>query len=297
MPGATSFYDVRKRYDSMQSDLAIFTHELQLLRAKVTACETLLREHITLVDEYQTLDARALEHTRRRMVEHLLSADASQVTQHLRTHAKSALLLLFLRASGVTAKIAYLDQMLQVKLTEMRQDADVQLQKLNAAEARTRKRWAPMLRDKFDKLAQDRRPRHEQRWQRLQRTYSAVSSYDRYDRGRYYEQFLWWDLMTRGRYDGSYIDEVSAFHHANPSYAFEPDWKRVQEEQREAASADDAYPGDAHKDATLHGYGSDDRLNHADSNGSDVEAEAAAAELDETSATADDVDTTTTDAS
>src|SRR5262249_12429139 len=38
---------------------------------------------------------------------------------------------------------------------------------------------------------------------------------------------LWWDLMTRGRYDGSYIPEVQTYHQTHPEYEFNPDWKTL----------------------------------------------------------------------
>jgi hypothetical protein len=289
MPGATTFDDVRNRYLRTKSDVDVFENELRSLRAEFAASERLTDEDATLAEEQQTLDARSLDHTRRRIVEHLLTADAARVAEHLRTHAKSGLLLLFLRASGITAKINYLEQMQRTKITEIKEEASAQWEKLTAVEARTRKRWAPMPADTFRKLSEDRRPRYEKRWQRLRKNYTTVHDYDRYDRGRYYEQFLWWDLMTRGRLDGSYIHEVSSFHRQNPDYAFDPDWKRLQEEQREANNSGEAHNFAVHGDAAHEGIGTDETA--------DDEAAAAAAELDSSSSTDASVDTTTTDAS
>jgi hypothetical protein len=77
--------------------------------------------------------------------------------------------------------------------------------------------------DKYQKLAEDRRPRYQKRWQRYDKVYTTVHSFDRWDRGRRFEDLLWWDLMTRGRYDGSYIHEVHQFHHSHPDYSFDPE--------------------------------------------------------------------------
>ena len=106
--------------------------------------------------------------------------------------------------------------------------------------------------DKYQKLAEDRRPRYEKRWQRFGKVYTSVHSFDRWDRGSRFEDLLWWDLMTRGRYDGSYLPEVAEFHRRRPDYQFDPsnlnrraaDWSDEAEAATHAieadASADDA---------------------------------------------------------
>lgn len=76
--------------------------------------------------------------------------------------------------------------------------------------------------EKYEKLAQDWRPRYEKRWQRYDKVYGSVYEYDRWDRGSRYDDLLWWDLMTRGRYDGSYMPEVAEFHRVHPDYQFDP---------------------------------------------------------------------------
>ena len=120
-------------------------------------------------------------------------------------------------------------------LLEMRKEVFTQQQKLDTIEQRTRKRWAPMPLDKFQKLAEDRRPRYEKRWQRFGKVYTTVYTYDRWDRGRYYDDLLWWDLMTRGRYDGSYLSDVNDFHRRHPGYQFDPDYKARAAAQAEYA--------------------------------------------------------------
>src|SRR5258706_9176499 len=104
-------------------------------------------------------DAAGPEHTRGRIVEHLLTTDASVVGQRFRA-TSSPLLLLFLRASGLNAKIRYLDEIQRNAIGEMQKDLAAQHQKMDTVEQRTRRRWAPMALDKFQKLQEDRRPRY-----------------------------------------------------------------------------------------------------------------------------------------
>ncbi len=249
-PGKTTFGEVRDEYRAARENIAVYDAEIARLNAELAAGEAISREHAALLDEHQHLDARGLEHTRGRIIQHLLTSDASLVSQRLQPWP--ALRLLFLRTSGIAAKIAYLDGIQQTNLAEMRKELFAQSQKLDAAEQRTRKRWAPMPLDKFQKLGEDRRPRYEKRWQRFGKVYTTVHTYDRWDRGRYYDDLLWWDLMTRGRYDGSYLIDVNDFHRRHPGYQFDPDYKAraqaqaayardARERQREAEEdADDA---------------------------------------------------------
>ena len=223
-----TFSQVRDEYARAKEVTTVYDGEIARLQAEIASGEALSREHAALYEEAQNLDARFLEHTRGRVVQHMLGIDASALSKHLAS-VSSPLQLLFLRTSGVTSKIGYLDQMQRQQVGEMQRELYTQEQKVNAVEQRTRRRWAPMPLDKFQKFSEDRSQRYQKRWGRFQKQYQTVYVYDSWDRGRYYEDLLWWDLMTRGRYDGSYIPEVSHFHEQNPDYAFNPNWKELQE--------------------------------------------------------------------
>ena len=267
-PGKTTFAEVRQEYLRAKDSIAIYDAELVQLHAEVAAGKALDAEYAKLYDEHKTLDARALEHTRGRIVQHLLTSEPALVSQRFR--ASSALLLLFLRASGLSAKVSYLDGIHKSNIDEMRRDIATMKERLDGVETRTRRRWLPMPIDKYHKLAEDRQLRREKRWQRFGKTYNTVYVYDRWDRGRGYNDLLWWDVMTRGRYDGSYISEVALFHEYHPDYAYDPDWKTL------AAEAD-TQPND------LVSY--------------DTDADAAAASIDADRAGDETTDTQTTDAS
>jgi hypothetical protein len=219
-PGKTSFAEVISEYTHAVETVASFDAELARLRAEVGAGVALEQEYRSLYAEYQTIDAKGLEYTRGRIVQHMLTADASLLSQRLVPWP--ALRLLFLRASGLAAKVTYLDGIQQANVSEIQKDVATAAQRLDAVEAKTRKRWAPMPIDKYQKLAEDRRPRYEKRWQRYNKVYTTVYTYDRWDRGSRYDDLLWWDLMTRGRYDGSYLADVDQFHRLHPDYQFDP---------------------------------------------------------------------------
>jgi hypothetical protein len=56
---------------------------------------------------------------------------------------------------------------------------------------------------------------------RATRSYETVYVFDRYDRGRFVDDFLWWDLMTDGRLDGNFIPEVHRFRSAHPDWRYD----------------------------------------------------------------------------
>jgi len=302
-PGKTTFAEVRADYQRARETVAVYDADIARLRGEIAAGEAVEREYAALYEEHRTLDARGLEHTRGRVVQHLLSTDASHVSQRLRA-TSSPLLLLFLRASGIAAKLAYLDGMQRSSLTEMQKELAVQRQRLDAAEVKTRRRWAPMPVDRYQKLAEDRRPRYEKRWQRFGKVYTSVHTYDRWDRGRWYGDLLWWDLMTRGRYDGSHLPEVADFHDRHPDYHFDPNWKDLAAAQRdddieasllEQGDEDDAHAAGLAIEADHGGDGTDTGGDTTDTGGDGTDI--ADAGDDGTDTGDDGTDATSTDAS
>jgi hypothetical protein len=248
-PGMTTFAEVREAYRSATETKATFDSEVQRLQHEIATVGALAEEHGTLVDEHAHLDQRALAFTQNRIASHLLTSEPGLVSQRL--EAWPAIRMLFLRASGLASKVTYLDGIQRAHLEEMQKELATQAQRLSDVEFRTRRRWAAMPLEKWEKLAVDRRPRYEKKWQRFGKIYSSVHSYDRWDRGRYYDDLLWWDLMTRGRYDGSYLPEVAQFHHRHPDYTFEPDYRvlKAEADAREDAQRDAEAQADLDRDA------------------------------------------------
>src|SRR5205823_2151497 len=88
-------------------------------------------------------------------------------------------------------------------------------------------------------LAKDRRTRFEKRWRKYGRVYGLVSSFARYERARGFDELLWWDVMTRGHHDGTYISDVATFHRSHPHYVFDAALLRgptVEADEAEAAA-------------------------------------------------------------
>ncbi len=259
--GKATFAEVREEYTKREQDVATYDAEIGQLRQQIAAGEQLEREYATLYEEHHTLDARGLAHTRGRLVQHLLGVDAATVTQRLKA-ASSPFTMLFLRASGLAAKATYLDGIHTSNAGEVARDLGAQKAKLDNIETKTRRRWGPMLADKYQKLTVDPRPRYDKRFQRWGKVYQTVYVYDRWDRARYYDDLLWWDLMTRGRYDGSFIPEVQTYHQMHPDYAFDPNWKTLAAQDPD--DIDDSAAAAASVRADTESDGIDDAATTAD---------------------------------
>lgn len=218
--GKSSFAEVREEYRVAKETVATYDAELARLRGELAAGEALDAEYAKLYEEYQNLDQWALDAARVRLVRHMLSADTSLMNQRVAAHKDVR--LLFLTTSGLAAKVGYLDGIHGKHANEMRDDLNAQKAKLDAIHHRAAYKGRGMPYDKLQALAVDRREKYDKRFARWGKTYNTVYVYDRWDRGRWYSDLLWWDLMTRGRYDGSYIHDVHVFHHSHPDYVYDP---------------------------------------------------------------------------
>ncbi len=257
-PAKENFSEVREDYVRAKEAVAIFDAEIHKLRATIAAGEALDREYVALYNEHQHIDEWALQQARVRIVRHMLEADASLMTQRLSRHKDET--LLFLRASGLSAKLTYLDAIHKKNADELRTELNAQKAKIDGVYQRGVAKGRGMPADKFQIFAVNRGPKYEKRWQRWGKTYQTVQSYDHWDRGRFYEDLLWWDLMTRGRHDGSYIREVTVFHQSHPHYEYDPTPPRhhhhpaaTQDDERDVQSDRDA----AARSAEVDGAGGD----------------------------------------
>jgi len=261
----TSFAEVREEYRVAKETVATYDAELGRLRREVAAGEALDKEYAALYEEHQHLDEWALQHARVRLVKHMITADASLMGQRLASNKD--LRLLFLTTSGLAAKLTYLDSIHGKHANEMRDDLNQQKTKLDTIYERAAYKGRGMPYDKLQALAVDRRPKYEKRFQRWGKTYQTVYVYDRWNRGYYYSDLLWWDLMTRGRYDGSYIHEVHSFHQSHPDYVYDP--MPQHHAPTEAAHGDDDGQGRDDSDAAAASADADDTRDGSDAGDND----------------------------
>lgn len=248
--------EILRRFPAFGGDFARFAAELarcraasaQLARdlAAAQAVERLLGEHERLVEARRTTKDRWLAWARERLVSHVLGTDPSAMSKWLEREPPTR--LIFLRASGLRAKVSYLDGLFQANVGKMSMELRERHAKLTKIEAAYARRPRTMPADQFAKAFVDKRPKYHARFQKYAKGYHRVQSFDRFHAGRGVEQLLWWDVMTDGRLDGSFLPDVSRFRETHPDYSYHrPDrsfFKEPKEDELAVPDYDEPPPSD-----------------------------------------------------
>jgi hypothetical protein len=251
-PGKT-FGDVRAELLEARGSLAAFDQQLGDLRREVAAGEALEAEHGQAVAALASLPERTLAGARARLGQHLAGLEVADLGERL--PEGSDLAVLWKRVSGLRAKLAYLDQIVDEQLVKPRGELRQQITKVTqeiAKWSRPKLAYAQYPADQYQRRFVDRRGRAWRYVDRYNRTYDTVYTFNRYDRGSLLEDFLWWDLMTGGRIDGGFIPGVSDWRASHPGYVYTPDPWRHHDDDAAAAAAQAAIGGGAelHHDAS-----------------------------------------------
>jgi hypothetical protein len=216
-PDKKTFAEVRAELDRARESLAVYDAKLEHLRHEIALGEALEREHETRRGELASVEARHLTRWRERLTEHLAALDPGALADRLAAEPDVALLLK--QAFGLEKKIAYLDEIVSKQVAPLQRE-------LQAEHASLTREWhklgrpknahATMPRDKFEKRFQHRPAKLRKGITRVTHAYETVHHFDRWDRGRFVDDFLWWDVMTDGRLDGDFIPEVREHHRTFP---------------------------------------------------------------------------------
>ncbi len=237
-PDKKTFAEVREEVLRVRPDLAVYNAKLAELRAEVTAGDALESEHAAHAAALPTLEARHLAAWQKRLRKHVAGLDPALIADRLT--GEPDVELLWKQRQGVDKKIAYLDQLVDKQTDEFvatLNSEDAQLAREIDKYERPKNSGVRFDATKLQRRFQERPAKLRKSWDRTVSTYDTVSAFERYDRARFIEDFLWWDLMTAGRYDGSYIPEVSSFHESRPDYHFDPQlWADHSDHEGHAAA-------------------------------------------------------------
>ncbi len=240
--------EILKRFPAFGGDFARFAAELGRCRAAsaqlgrdlgaAQAVERMLGEHERLVEARRTTKDRWLAWARERIVSHVLGTEPSAMSKWLEREPPTR--LIFLRASGLTAKVSYLDGLFQRDVGQMAVELRERHAKLSKLEAAYARRPRVMPAEQFAKAFVDKRPKYQARLARFSKGYQRVHGFDRFHAGRGVEDLLWWDVMTDGRLDGSFLPDVSTFRQTHPDYSYErPDRSFFKEPKDEGLDLSD----------------------------------------------------------
>lgn len=219
-PGMGGFGALAEEIRQARETVSTLDHALAETDREIAAGVALETEHAQLVERLRDLDARWLDHARGRIVEHLLAIDPNVVKPIFRDRPE--IQLLYLRASGIVAKVRYLDAIVAEHAEKLRRELPERLRKVDREIQKFRRpknlhaRWP---RELVERRTRSRAAQHQKHFQRFEKHYQTVWIYEDWARARAHEDFLWWFLMTRGRVPGHYIPEVQAFVESHPQWA------------------------------------------------------------------------------
>jgi hypothetical protein len=246
-PGKKDFAAVLAEYRQAEEVIGVYTADLNALRQEVSAGEALEREHAELTEKLATLAARHLEDLRNRVGRFLEDTGLARFAARLQ--AVPELELLAVRYDGLSRQREYLAELARQHASHLK----VLIEDLSKARKAVEK-WQrpksinkPVTEEQLAKLRQRRAERHRKRLSRTWHGHATVFGFTGYEHGRLASDFLWWDLITDGRIDGSFIPGVQSFHERHPEYHY----RRPGAELEEAAAVAAVTVEDV-ADETLH---------------------------------------------
>ena len=220
-PEGTTFETVRAEYLEAVASMAVLRSGLEEARAEYEAGVALEREHAEVDERLRTLKDQCLADVRARIIRFLWETPAARV----RLESRPELVSMTRRLVGLAHKLEYLDGMARLKLEPM---ARAVMEDGTACQRDFAELQKPEHeRDRFPEDQVQRRfvGRHESAMRNMD-TFEAqmqtICAFDRYDLGRVTPDFLWWDLMTGGRWAGAYLPQVAEFRRTHPDWRFVP---------------------------------------------------------------------------
>jgi hypothetical protein len=208
------FADLRATWLDHLDSITALNASLHAVEAELAAVSTLTRNHAQLGLELAALDSKHLDLWRERLISHLRALGLENLDPALETEPAIARLVKAL--DGLDHKARYLESVAAEARTLAKALTDEKA-KLAADLAKSQRPKAAGT--TFDGAAIQKRfverpTKLRTRISNLSEVHTTVRHYDDWSAARIGQQFLWWDVMTDGRLDGDFIDEVREHHHA-----------------------------------------------------------------------------------
>jgi hypothetical protein len=222
-PGKT-FPDVAAEVARANETVGTLGAELQRVERDIEVGVGLEHQHRRYTLSRSQLGPRHLAEAQRRITEHVLTSDTQVMGTLLARQPE--IVGLYKRAAGLSHKVQYLDAVFDQHVANLQPQLRMGIQKLDKdinKYRRPKNSGARFDSDHFEQRFRDRSERYQKHWARYRKTYQTIYVYDSYDRVDLLTDFLWWDVMTQGRYDGRYVPEVARFYQARPGYQYVPE--------------------------------------------------------------------------
>ena len=226
-PEHKTFAALRVPLEQAFAAVVVYDERLAALQAEVKACDDLIEERRAKSDLLATLEPRHLTAARALLGDYLsdLATGPSFASLGARLHGEADLELLAKRYSGLRAQLKYLEELQGTMLDPLSLELLKERERLGRDLTKYGK--PKHAGDRFEREQVQRRferPRLRTRkaLDRYRKIETNVVVFHHYERSSLIDDFLWWDLITHGRVDGSHLPSVAAFHSAYPDYQYVP---------------------------------------------------------------------------
>ncbi len=258
-PGKT-FAQVRAEVLEAREAVAVYDRVLAELDEELRAGVAMEAYRDQLYASWAQAEPRVLEGARTQLVEIVLGLGAELMGPRLRPSADVH--LAYLRATGTATKLEYLDRMVRSLIDHVALEIAPQLERLDrdiAKWSRPKKAGQRFPVELVDQRFRSRKERYDKQLERHAKAYVAVRRFDEWERARDADDFVWWYVMTSGRWHADYLPDVQRWDATHPGWSpphyvsseherAADDW--AVEHAGHAGSAPDAQGGDAWLDAS-----------------------------------------------
>jgi len=218
--GAADFEEVARRYSERSEQVQVLGESVQRLRGQQAEIDRLEAERAALLAEREALPEKMQGEAGRMLGQTLQSRGPDAISGF---PSPDTVQRIFTTGEGIEHQSRYLEEMngrIRGDLAQLMERSGRLREEMRRYEHnRHRYRNKRFTDEQFAK-----RFGRAGRYHRLHDRYANMSStvyvFDDYDRGNALGDFLWWDVMTDGRFDGNFIPEVSEWRERHPHYAY-----------------------------------------------------------------------------
>jgi hypothetical protein len=230
--GVVDVQEVLLRYEELQRRLAPLKNEIAEDTAHLANIDKLQQEHAKLTAELAAAPDRARTEVGTKAADALLgpSAGAGPVATSISATSISATSV---SATSVSAQLVAIDGMRHQigYLTQLEAQLEAENTDISGRAAKlrdeTRRYQSDSHRYRNKRFSDEtfakrfgRADRFGGRLDRYRNAGTTVYQFNSYDRGSYLGDVLWWDVMTDGRMNGSFLPSVDEYRRHNPSYVY-----------------------------------------------------------------------------
>lgn len=218
-----NFGEAAAQFKERLESARVMNETVQRLRSELDALAQLEQDRQKLLDEQEALP-ETLQHRAGKMLAQMLETRGKEGARDLPVPEDA--LRVNAQIEGVEHQIRYLEEVSGRMRGDLSQLMD-RAGKLREEKRRYQNDPHRYRNKRFTNEQFGKRFGRTARYTKLHDRYSRMSErvyvFHDYDRGAGWDDFLWWDLMTDGRFDGNFIPEVAEWRDHHPHHTYVSD--------------------------------------------------------------------------